>query len=124
MTPHQQKLKGLVDRLVKATEDGSLAWLLENSETAKTSLNAGTLVISTSYDSSGQDAIQIIVFDKEGRVKLSFDDTALEHTDWDGNKISYYITMRDLLDSALRSARGEDQILDALLKELDDEIPF
>ena len=123
MTPHQQRLRLLVDRLATRTSMGMLKWSMDNPQTVKTKMSNGTVEVRATKDSSGQDAVRITVYDTNGESKLSFDDTALMFYNDRGNAEYYFTEMQELLDSAIRSARGEEQILNNILDELDDS-PF
>lgn len=124
MTPHQQKLKSLVDKLIKGTAEGSVRWEIANVDSATANLKSATLWISPSEDLSGQDAVCVSIYDDRGNFKMSFDDTVLDHEDWTGERVSYYGVMKSLWASAMRQARGEDEILDSIISELDGGLPF
>jgi hypothetical protein len=121
MTPHQQKLRLLVDRLTSRTSTGVLRWRTDGGRLATAKMQNGLVEVKSDKDSSGQDAIRITVYDLAGDSKLSFDDTALIFYDERGNAEYYFSEMEELLESALRSARGEEQVLNKLLDELDDD---
>jgi hypothetical protein len=126
MTPHQQKLKALVDSLTKATLEGRVAWEASATKAVKAEMKSGLVEVRSDKDNTGQDAVRISLYNNLGDLRLTFDDTVIEYTDPYGEQVFYFNEMNELLNSALRSARGEDEILNSILNELDDddEVPF
>jgi hypothetical protein len=124
---YRAKLLRLVNQLSRKTLSGEIKWYSDSTGYAAiTNLTAGHVEIKRDRDESGQDAIRISIFDQNGDLKTSFDDTAIEeHEQQFSERRSYFLEMQELLESALRSAKGEDAILDAILDELEDnDVPF
>ena len=126
MPSYSAKLRDLVRRLAKKTDQGDLKWeVSSNASTAITTLNAGHIQVKMDRDSNGENAIRISVFDADGELKSSFDDTELTEPSTEYTpQVQWFGAMNDLLRSALRSAKGEDAIINALLDELDEDVPF
>jgi hypothetical protein len=80
--------------------------------------------IRAGKDGIGQETVKISMLDRAGNVKLVFDDNDITDFDSEGGVHGYYDEMTSLLDAALRSARGESQILASVLSELSDDVPF
>ena len=88
-------------------------------------MKTGKIEIKWDKDDSGQDAVRLSVYDTIGELKISFDDTALQYYDSESeNLIGHFTEMRDLLEAAVRVGRGEEQVLNSLLDELGDDVPF
>src|SRR4051812_41243630 len=111
MSSHSEKLKSLVDALIKKTSANELKWEAVGTTSASAPIPSGTIMLSSGQDRSGQDAILVNVFDAKGECKITFDDTDVYDWDPDGGRISYFSTMQNLLADALRSARGESKLL-------------
>ena len=111
------------------TAKGRIEWYIddENPQWIHANLRVGHLLLGPSKDQSGQDAVRISVFTKDGPPTLTFDDTDIHLTDDYGERVSYYPIMQNLMDDARRYAKGEDKVIDDLLAELqekEDDIPF
>jgi hypothetical protein len=130
MMTHSDKLKKVVDTLIEKTESGELNWGLAHfGKGAITDLKSTSVLVVPSLDEAGQDAVKVTL--KQGdQDELMFDDTSIVVFASNGRRYSYYQKMKNLLDNAVRSARGEDKIVDSVLAELgvnpadDDDVPF
>lgn len=126
MASHSEKLRELVRILAKKTDRGEISWgTTLNGEGVLTTLKSGHIQIRPDRDDNGEDAIRISIFDESGDIKSTFDDTDINEpaNEW-SKQIIWFGQMKDLLDSAMRSAKGEDEIINAVLNELDDDVPF
>lgn len=124
MTPFQQKLERLLQLLESGTSDGSIEWKAAEDDEAVAQTKAGLVTIFRSKDASGQEAVAITLASAGSNKTLTFDDTSLRYQDEFGNDYEYYDRMNDLLGSALRSARGEEGLVNSFLDALTDDIPF
>lgn len=125
MSQYQQKLSSLVEKLVNGTNSGNIDWKTDNGSAVYAVLPSGMVEVKTDRDDTGQEAIRITVFDKGGNVSVTFDDTDVVKVDFVGKRVPVYPSMKDLFDSALRYAKGEDEVLNNILSDLDDlNIPF
>lgn len=121
MSAYQQKLRAIIDKLRRKTSTGSIEWAqVEGSSAVRTKLKSGIVTLNRE---AGQDAVRLTVQDSLGWVKLSFDDTAMNLKVGD-RWIGYSAEMHELYETAIRLATGDEQVVNELLNELDDEVPF
>ena len=120
-----EKHRKLVETLHRKTAAGKLDWreadLILESDVYQLDLAMNSLRISRSTNSDGDDLIVISLLNGEAKVVESFSDEDIEP---DTNDRVYFRLLRDLYEMAGRRAMGSDKILDDILTELDDDIPF
>jgi hypothetical protein len=66
-------------------------------------------------------AVEIMLVNQSGNIVDSFDDDDLKNAHPAG---SWFVDMNQLLDAARRSALGAEKLLDSILQELDEKVPF
>jgi len=125
----QEKHGTLIDRLIKKTQDRSLEW--------KTSLLEGRYQISFRDNTvrihmvdGGDDGspfenpmVYLELINDEGIVAETINDEELDR-DIPVEKHFWFKKMTSLFELARRSALGSDKILDEILTDLDDDVPF
>ena len=119
-----EKQARLVRHLFRKTNEDDLEW--------QTSA-AGTFVVSFRNngvqlrrgDTGAQSPIFFVdLINDQGEVVETFDDEDLDRAATAGTGGEYFQLLGNLFELARRSAMGSDKVLNDLLKELDDEIPF
>lgn len=119
-----QKWASLAKHLVKLTRSDKLEWRESSDEETFVTVVGSTVVsIGRNRQIGSQGAIpivEIIISDKSGKVIDRFDDEDI---------VDYGVSYTDLSDLLLeinRKLSGADEVLDSLLKDLqeEEEIPF
>lgn len=119
-----QKLATLLTVLSEKTESGRIEWEESaRSNSYETSFPNYSVVLSHRPSSVSEDDYVLYVVDARG-------DVVEEAADYDFREFmeNPYSRMKELYETARRQAKGVDQALDEILKDLnsdfDDEIPF
>lgn len=119
MQPHDQ-LWQLTNRLTKRTTSGKLSWHDAGETQYQARLQGGTVTVR-SRDGDGQHPYIIDVLNPEGVLVDSAD--SMEPDDEEVSR--WGRDLEDLWQVAHRQAGGAQDVLNALLKETDDDdIPF
>jgi hypothetical protein len=115
------KQKKLVDLLLKKTSAGELDWReTPDDQKFQVSLKSGSVRIEELEKPSTID-FEIQVLNEDGVVVESFLDTDL---DGGSQEPKWFKKMKDLHELARRTVTGSEKILNSLLDELEDEMPF
>lgn len=120
-----QKRKKLINELVSKTISGGISWdsTISDNVFKVDFRRSGLKIVEDGADYS------LSVINSAGIVVDSFTDNELDGRSinlgslGEGTSTEYYIKMRDLYFQARRIALGSDEVLDDILKELD-ENPF
>lgn len=117
-----EKHRRLVETLHSKTAEGKLDWREADfqlvNEAYQIDLAMNSLRISKTTNQDGAELIVINLLNSDGRIVESFSD---EDIDTDHR---YYNMMKDLHEMASRRALGSDEVLDSILSELNDDLPF
>lgn len=119
------KHRKLVDLLYKKTVDRSIKWELVNSSQLYLRIGGGSLYLYGGINSQGEDMINFRLFDSNGELADSFSDENLVYDNGVPTGFgNWYLLCDALMEIAKRQATGADDVLDAMLAELDDDVPF
>lgn len=108
------KMISLLRKLLSKTRESGLQWQEDPFEDAFYATIAGSAI----YVKSIENKITIELRNTSGTIldNVSDDDSALEYED--------RLSVRELFELARRYALGTDDVIDKVISELDDEIPF
>ncbi|MGB6119263.1 MAG: hypothetical protein WBF87_13700 [Mesorhizobium sp.] len=116
------KLRRLVESLHRQTSAGRLDWkedqLTFSGNSYHLNLSLNTVRISETTGNSGR-AISIQLIDENGKIVDNFTDEDIDRSDH-----KYFGIMVEIYEMAARNALGADKVIDAILNELDDDLPF
>ncbi|TFV37155.1 hypothetical protein E4K66_20885 [Bradyrhizobium frederickii] len=121
------KPKRLIKALFEKTQQGAIDWQESLAPDAfQVSFKDHTVQIAR-HDgpTEGSPVLVLSVLNEEGVMVDRFNDEELDHEDGTGQRLTWFKTMNELHNLALRHARGADKALNAILEELeDDDLPF
>jgi len=119
MSAHDQHKK-LVEILLRRSQAGDFSWKETADDNAFNFSVGKNAVRITKVDGFRGDDIIVSLINSSGEVADYFSDT-----DLDGSEPGeWYRRMTELFETARRNALGADKILNEIILELDDEIPF
>lgn len=118
-----EKFKKLIDLLHKKTRKNELDWAIFDTDMPVLNVAERRIVISK-VDSDFHDPyVKIYLYDANGNSIDTFTDEDLIDLNPYSNE-NAYIVMDDLHSMALSKAKGIDENIDAILDELDNDVPF
>jgi hypothetical protein len=117
MNMAHDQLWRLAQQLTRRTRDGKVTWTNAGETQFETRLGGGSVSVR-SRDDDGQQPFVLDVLNPEG-VRVETSETPGLDTEWDR-------VIEDLWNEARRSAGGASDVINALLKETEDEsdLPF
>jgi hypothetical protein len=121
----RDKQRRFVELLYKKTFERGISWNVNSDSQIYTKIANRHLFIFATINDRGEDLIKFNLFGVEGDLSDTFTDETLRYDsaiprDFD----SWYLLCEALLEMARRQASGADDALDAMLEELDDDVPF
>lgn len=125
MSSVADKYGQLVERLYKRTIDGRVSWEYEPTiPFLYTTVADREIEIDNGENENQEPVISIIVRSGKDQLEKFSDETLSNRIPNIKGFNSYYQLLVALQEAAKRQAVGADKSLDAILDELDDEIPF
>ncbi len=119
-----QKYSRLLEKLQVVTSYGRVEWKIDDfSEEVSAIVGARRLGFKI-VTKAGNSAVKVTVYDENGKSVDSFDDDDFSTSYPPTGYASYWLFMNDIMTAGRRSATGADKIIDSLIDELDDEVPF
>lgn len=114
----------LIEKLIRQTKMGKLEWRsAADGNGFQISFRTNAVLIRERNISGSLDYI-IDLIDEMGSVVESFTDDELNDAEGISAGGKYFERMGLLLELARRSALGSDKVLDSILDDLGDDIPF
>jgi len=117
------KRKQLTRMLLKKTENGSLEWQESPNDGFFVAFKENSVRISSLERRTGM-LFTLSVINNRGEVVETFTDEELDRSEGTEIGAEWYQALRELFELSRRSARGADKVLNEILNELDDGIPF
>ncbi|ULO25242.1 hypothetical protein [Methylocystis sp. SB2] len=117
----------LVNKLVELTNAGELEWKQSvKNDVFQLSLRDNTIMIKLNHDDFDIPDVEIDLINGDGQLVESFTDSNLRADNESPEEMrdKWYSLMSDLYESARRIALGADKVLNEILSDLDDKIPF
>lgn len=126
MTDQIQQYRILAERLYKRTVEDTLKWEIEwGTSNPVTSLGGYQVKLKRGETAEGEPIVLVQILDKSDEFVDGFSDATLSQYQTNIEEISGYWTLLDrLYDLAYRKAKGADKALEAIINDLDDEVPF
>jgi len=120
-----EKHKKLITLLVKKTEAGELDWKPTATENAfVVSFSRSSIILEETQGATGLD-YHVSLLNAGGDTAETFSDVDLDSTeDFIDTEQRWYHTMKSLFATARRTAHGSERVLNEILSELEDDIPF
>ncbi|MCK1454357.1 hypothetical protein IVB36_26680 [Bradyrhizobium sp. 35] len=119
------KPKRLVRALSAKTQQGAIDWQESlSADTFQASFKDYSVQIALRDGPvEGSPIITLSVLNDEGVVVDRFNDEELD-LEGDEERLTWFTMMQEMHNLALRHARGADKALNAILGEIEDDIPF
>lgn len=120
------KEAALVQKLARLTSTSAIDWKpAVQPNTFQVSFRENTVRISTRGGSAIEDPdIEIQLLNGSGEVVERFTDVDLKNDEEVGAAERWFVLMKDLFAGARKTALGADRILNEIISDLDDIIPF
>ena len=116
------KYKKLVELLYRKTANGSVVWK-SDPLLIYTIIAGRSIFIDEVQNSNFEECVEIDIRYGEGEGERFTDETLKGEPEIHGYK-SYYELMKDIRVMAVRQTTRADENIDAILSELDDDVPF
>ncbi len=117
-----EKNKRLIERLLERTDEGKVEWKEAADRGFQLSFAQNSINLRQATSRNGTIYI-VSLLNALGEVADSFNDEDLD-ADGDGPDSTWFSKLKQLYTQAQRQARGADKVLNEILSELDDDIPF
>jgi hypothetical protein len=119
------KSKKLVDLLLAKTQKGGIDWQEGFPGFFQVSFRDNTVRLEWNEGrTEGSPVIMVFLLNGEGAIVDRFSDEDLDNDEGSAVGGQWFGKLKELYTSALRHARGADKVLNAILDELDDDIPL
>ena len=121
----QQKHRKFVELLYRKTTAKQIAWVVNEQNQLYATIAGRILLITTGVNEHGEDIIVFTIFQENGAKSDGFNDDALSFDNYAPNGFdNWYLLCNAIFELGKRQASGADDALDAMIDELDDEVPF
>jgi hypothetical protein len=119
-----EKQRKLMEVLVRRTRAGEIEWQESFPELFQVSFKDNSVQLRMEPDDNRETVVYVVsLLNGEGVVVDRFTDEDLDNDQYGRTGQSWFKELEELNNMARRRARGADEVLDAILKEVDD-IPF
>jgi hypothetical protein len=120
----QLKNRRLLDLLLQRTRDGGLDWQESFNDGFQVSFKDNSVRITHDDQNEHNPVYSLLLLNGNGDVVDRFTDEDLDNEEVGKVGGPSFHKMKELYSLSLRHARGADKVLNEILKELDDDIPF
>lgn len=126
LPPAQHKHVTLVQLLYKKTADGRINWKVDDwGDGLFADFGGNTVTVSSSENGNFEPLITFALRDHSGEVKDRFNDEDLSRLSRDYEPFQGWYAMCDAIrEMGVRKATGADEVIDAIISHLDDDVPF
>jgi hypothetical protein len=119
------KQKKFVELLYKKTLERGIKWALNDGKQIYATVAGRSLFVYSSLNNEGEELIHFAIFGTDSKISDSFTDETIKYGDMaPAGFDNWYLLCSALLDMGKRQASGADDALDAMIDELDDDVPF
>jgi hypothetical protein len=121
-----EKPRKLMEVLVRRTRKGEIDWQESFPDMFQVSFKDNSVQLRAESDQVRETVVYTVsLLNSEGEVADRFTDEDLDNEQFGRTGGRWFKELGELHNLARRRARGADQVLDAILKEVDDDdIPF
>lgn len=121
----RDKQRRFVELLYKKTLERGIKWGINNDRQAYATIAGRSLFVYYGLNEEGEDLVIFSLFGENEQMSDNFTDETIKGSDavpaGFGN---WYLLCSALLEMAKRQGSGADDALDAMIDELDDDVPF
>jgi hypothetical protein len=120
-----EKPRKLMEVLVRRTRAGEIDWQESIPDLFQVSFKDNSVQLRMETDDRNETVVYVVsLLNSEGEVADRFTDEDLDNDQYGKTGELWFKELGQLHNLARRRARGADEVLDAILKEVDDDIPF
>jgi hypothetical protein len=120
-----EKPRKLMEVLVRRTRAGEIDWQESFPDMFQVSFKDNSVQLRMEVDDHNERVTySVSLLNSEGEVADRFTDEDLDNDQYGTTGQRWFKELGQLYGMARRRARGADKVLDAILKEVDDDIPF
>jgi hypothetical protein len=119
-----EKNKRLIQLLLSKTKKGEIDWQESFQNAFQVSFKDNSVRIALDDTNDQNWVYTIFLLNASGEVADRFSDEELDLEDTGQVAGDWYSALKELYTLALRHSRGADKVLNSILDELDDDIPF
>jgi hypothetical protein len=120
-----EKPRKLMEVLIERTKGGSVDWQETLPDIYQVSFKDNSVQLRMVHDDRTETvAYAISLLNGEGETVDRFTDEDLDNDQFGTTGKRWYHQLSSLFAMARRRARGADKVLDEILKEIEDDIPF
>ena len=120
MSSTSEKYKALIDKLFDQTIEKTIKWQLDSKNNPYTVVGSFPVLLERYEDAEGTPYIRLSIFQDQNDNPIdTFNDASLaNYAPGDQTYSSYWNLMNELVEIAIRQAKGADQAIDEILKSL------
>jgi hypothetical protein len=120
-----EKPRKLMEVLVRRTRAGEIDWQESFPDLFQVSFKDNSVQLRSVPDDERETVVYTVsLLNSEGEVADRFTDEDLDNDQFGTTGQRWFKDLGDLYNMARRHARGADKVLNEILKEVDDGIPF
>jgi len=119
-----EKPRKLMEVLHRRTLNGEIDWQESFPDVYQVSFKDNSVQLGAQFHEDEEATYTISLLNSEGTVADRFTDEDLDVDQFGTAGKQWYKRVGELYSMARRRARGADKVLDDILKEIDDDIPF
>jgi len=121
----RDKQRRFVELLYKKTLNREIKWNLNDHKQIYSTIAGRSLFSYSELNEDGEDLISFVLFGADGKLSDKFTDEDIKHNNVVPSGFeNWYLLCAAILEIGKRQASGADDALDAMIDELDDEVPF
>lgn len=119
------KQKKFVELLYKKTLERGIKWGMNDAKQLYAVVAGRSLFVYSSLNAEGEEIIHFAIFGTDNKISETFTDETIKYgTLAPAGFDNWYLLCSALFDMGQRQASGADDALDAMIEELDDDVPF
>lgn len=121
----RDKQRKFVELLYRKTLSREIKWGTNEHRQIYTKIAGRSLFAYSELNQDGEDLITFVLFGSDDKVSDKFTDEDIKHNNIVPSGFeNWYLLCAALLEIGRRQASGADDALDAMIDELDNEVPF
>lgn len=120
----RDKQRKLVELLYKKTLERGIKWATNEEKQLFATISGRLLFVYDTINEQGEELIKFSLFDLNDKLSDSFTDETIKDPFAPRGFENWFTLCAALLEMGRRQASGADDALDAMLNELDDDVPF
>lgn len=121
----RDKQSRFVELLYKKTLVRGIKWGINSDKQIHAVIAGRSLFVYNGLNDQGEDLVVFALVDGDGKASDIFTDEAIKYSSHiPAGFENWYLLCAAVLEMGRRQASGADDVLDAMIEELDDDVPF